>query len=65
MKSEAMGVGTPFSKKDLEELLQETKETLAVGVQTGSNNRTFGYLDLWSLQKRQTSSATSLRRRLM
>ena len=65
MKSEAMGVGTPLSKKDLKDLLIETKETVAVDVKTISNNRTFGHLDLWSLQKRQTSSATSLRRRLM
>jgi|GEM_PF-1347334 len=65
MKSEVMGVGTPLSKKDLKDLLNETKETLAVDVKTDSNNRTFGYLDLWSLQKRQTSSASSLRRRLM
>jgi len=66
MKSEAMGVGAPLSKKDLKDLLNETKETLAVDVKTDSNNRTtFGYLDLWNLQKRQTSSATSLRRRLM
>ncbi len=64
MKSESMGVGTPISKKDLKELLHETKETLAVDVKIDSNCRTFGYVDLWNVQKRQKSSA-SMRRRLM
>ena len=64
MKSEAMGVGTPLSKKDLKELLQETKETLAVDVKFDGNNRTFSHLDLWNLQKRQ-KSASGMRRQLM
>jgi hypothetical protein len=64
MKSEAMGVGTPLSKKDLKELLNETKETLAVDVKYDSNNRTFSHLDLWNLQKRQ-KSAIAMRKRLM
>ena len=64
MKNETMGVGTPLSKKDLKELLHETKETLAVDVKNESSIRTFGALDLWNLQKRQKTSA-SMRRRLM
>ena len=64
MKSEAMGVGTPLSKKDLKELLQETKETLAVDAKTDGNNRSFGVVDLWNLQKRQ-KSASGMRRKLM
>jgi len=64
MKSEAMGVSTPLSKKDLKDLLTETKETLAVDFKTDSKNRTFGHLDLWNLQKRQ-KSGSSMRRRLM
>lgn len=64
MKSEVMGVGTPLSKKDLKELLHETKETLAVDVNISNNNRTFSHLDLWNLQKRQRS-ASEMRRRLM
>ena len=64
MKSEAMGVGTPLSKKDLKELLQETKETLAVDVKFDGNNRTFSHLDLCNLQKRQ-KSASGMRRKLM
>ena len=64
MKSEAMGVGTPLSKKDLKELMTETKETLAVDLKICNNNRTFSHLDLWNLQKRQ-KTATAMRRRLM
>ena len=64
MKSEAMGVGTPLSKKDLKELLTETKETLAVDLKGCNNNRTFSHLDLWNLQKRQ-KSASQMRRKLM
>jgi hypothetical protein len=64
MKSEAMGVGTPLSKKDLKELFSETKETLAVDLKNDINNRTFSHVDLWNLQKRQ-KSASEMRRRLM
>ncbi len=64
MKSEVMGVGTPLSKKDLEELLHETKETLAVDVKNDIVNRTFSHLDLWKLQKNQKSTL-GMRRKLM
>ena len=64
MKNETTGVGTPLSKKDLKELLQETKETLAVDVKNDNTNRTFSSLDLWNLQKRQ-KTGTSMRRRLL
>ena len=64
MKSEAMGVGTPLSKKDLKELLHETKETLAVDLKNDCNIRTFSHLDLWNLQKRK-KSASEMSRRLM
>ena len=64
MKSEGMGVGTPLSKKDLKELLNETKETLAVDVKMDDCNRRFSSLDLWNLRKRQKTTA-SMRRRLM
>lgn len=59
-----MGVGTPLSKKDLKELLQETKETVAVDLKPGISNRTFNHLDLWNLQKRQ-KTASQMRRKLM
>ncbi len=62
MKSDSMGVGTPISKKDLKDLLSEIKETLATDVKTISNQRSFGLLDLWNLQKRQRTGS-SMRRR--
>ena len=64
MKSEAMGIGTPLSKKDLKELLTETKETLAVDLNICNNKRTFSHLDLWNLQKRK-KPASAMRRRQM
>ncbi len=64
MKSESTGAGAPISKKDLKELLHETKETLAVDLKNDNSNGTFGYLDLWNVQKRQRTAA-SMRRRLM
>ena len=62
MKSDLMGVGTPINKKDLKDLLNETKETLATDVKIVSNQRSFGLLDLWNLQKRQRTGS-SMRRR--
>ena len=62
MKSDLMGVGTPINKKDLKDLLNETKETLATDVKIISNNRSFGLLDLWNIQKRQRTGS-SMRRR--
>jgi len=60
MKSDAMGAGTPVSKKDHKELLHETRETLAVDVKNYSS-KTFSHLDLWNVQKRQRTG-TSMRR---
>jgi hypothetical protein len=62
MKSDVMGIGALISKKDLKELLKETKETLAVDVKTEVNNRSFGVVDLWDLQKRQRTTASMMRR---
>ena len=62
MKSDLMGVGTPINKKDQKDLLNETKETLATDVKIVNNQRSFGLLDLWNLQKIQRTSA-SMRRR--
>jgi hypothetical protein len=61
MKSDVMGTGTPVSKNDLKELLKETKETLAENV-TVANNRSFGVVDLWHVQKQQRTSASMMRR---
>ena len=63
MKSDVMGIGAPINKKDLKELLKETKETIAVDVKIdGNNNRSFGLVDLWNVQKRQRTTASKMRR---
>ncbi|MGG9963702.1 MULTISPECIES: hypothetical protein [Ferruginibacter] len=63
MKSDVMGIGAPINKKDLKELLKETKETIAVDVRIdGNNNRSFGVVDLWNVQKRQRTTASMMRR---
>lgn len=62
MKSDVMGIGARISKEDLKELLKETKETLAVDVKINVNTRSFGAIDLWDMQKRQTTSASRVRR---
>jgi hypothetical protein len=61
MKADVMGIGAPINKKDLKELTKETKETLAVDARPDVNNRSFGVVDLWNVQKRQRTSA-SMRR---
>ena len=62
MKSDVVGMGAPINKKDLKELLKETKETLAVDAKIVTNNRSFGVVDLWNVQKRQRTSASMMRR---
>jgi hypothetical protein len=62
MKTDVVGIVAPINKKDLKELMKETKETLAVDAKTESNNRSFGVVDLWNLQKRQRTSASMMRR---
>jgi len=64
MKTDAMGLGTPRSKKDLKDLLNETKEIHAIDAKNDNCQRRFSTMDLWNLQKRQ-KTGTSMRRRLM
>ena len=54
MKSEKMGIETQGQK--LEELLKETKETVATDVKQEDLNRSFGSVDMWNRQKRQRTS---------
>ena len=54
MKSEKMGIETHGQK--LEELLKETKETVATDVKQEDLNRSFGSVDMWNRQKRQRTS---------
>lgn len=63
MTSEVMGTtGKPVNKENLQELLNETKETLAVNVKTTENEPSFTAVDLWNVQKRQKTAATMVRR---
>ena len=61
MKADVMGIGTPINKKDLKELMKETKETIAVDAKIDGNNRSFGVVDLWNVRKRQRISASMSR----
>jgi hypothetical protein len=61
MKNETMGMLNPVNKNDLKDLLKETKETLATDVKVDGNQRSFGAVDLWNVQKRQRTSI-SMRR---
>lgn len=63
MKNETMGMLNPVNKNDLQVLLAQTKETLAIHVKVNSNQRNFGAVDLWNAQKRQRTSI-SMRRKL-
>ena len=65
MKSDVMGIGARINKKDMKELLKETKETIAVDVDVAisvNNTRSFGVVDLWNVQKRQRTTASMMRR---
>lgn len=63
MKNETMGMLNPINKNDLQELLTETKETLATDVKVMDNQPSFGAVDLWNAQKRQRTSIC-MRRKL-
>jgi len=55
MKSENLGLST-LNKQNLEELLKETKETVATDLKPEDLNRSFGAVDMWNRQKRQRTS---------
>lgn len=63
MKSNDNGIAMPISKSTLNELLNETKETLATGIQFQAPKSNFSAIDLWKVQRQQRSSL-DLRRRL-
>ena len=62
MKIEQAGICMPLSKKEMKDLLNETNETVAVGIKTGDNNRVFGTVDLWNLQKKSRRGVSMTRR---
>ena len=62
MKLSTDGMAMPISKDELNELLKETKETIALNC-NNQNITSFAVVDLWNVQKKHRS-ALDLRRRL-
>jgi len=62
MKNETTGEGTTLNKKEQKDLSIESRETNCIDQQADSNQRSFGIIDMWNLQKRQRTSASMLRR---
>ncbi len=62
MKMTTVGIVTPINKDEMNELLKETKETLATHL-IGNNAgiQKFGAVDLWKLRK-NNKTTSSLRR---
>ncbi|MEP7108182.1 MAG: hypothetical protein ABI760_09365 [Ferruginibacter sp.] len=56
MKCDTLGVGTVNKDQELNELLKETKETVATDVKQADLSRSFGAVDMWNRQKRQRTS---------
>ncbi|HMJ46382.1 MAG TPA: hypothetical protein VK498_03590 [Ferruginibacter sp.] len=63
MKSETMGFITPINKKDMKELMKETKETIATGMVSASTDKTFAEVDMWRIRK-NLRTTRSMRRRI-
>jgi hypothetical protein len=62
MKTETMGVDITPNKKQQKDFSNESKETNNVDLKSDVNQRSFGVLDMWQLQKRQRTAASMLRR---
>jgi hypothetical protein len=62
MKRNIDAMGMPISKEELNELLKETKETIALNCGQ-QNTAGFAAVNLWNVQKKHRS-ALDLRRRL-
>ena len=63
MKTDQTDVRTSINKKESKELFTESKETAVIDEKTNNNQRSFGLLDLWNIQKRQRT-CYSMRRRI-
>ena len=62
MKQETMGVSTTPNKKEQKDLSNESKENNCIDPEADTFQRSFGLLDMWSIQKRQRTSSSMLRR---
>ncbi len=60
MKTNSGVVSNTLQKDELNELLKETKETLATGILTSNRSaRKFGIVDLWRMQKKHRTLGSS------
>jgi len=57
-----MGAHATLNKKEQKDLSNESKETNTVDMKADNQQRSFGVLDMWYLQKRQRTAASMLRR---
>ena len=64
MKMSTVGIVTPINKDEMNELLKETKETLATQLLENKNTETFAVVNMWKVRK-TAKSASSVRRRFM
>lgn len=55
MKKQSNTLFTPISKKEVENLTQQVKETLATGLSI--HNRKFSSLDLWNIHRQRRTLA--------
>ena len=61
MKDDAMGIGTPINKKDMKDVIKESKENNAADSKNDYHGRSFGAIDLWNVRKRQRTSSSMSR----
>lgn len=57
MKQDLNNSKVYLEEKDLNELLSETKETLASNIKA-NNNKTFSTVDLWNIQRSKSRYAS-------
>jgi hypothetical protein len=62
MNTSSVGIVTPINKDEMNELLKETKETLATGILKNTNAETFAVVDMWKVRKTARLATASRRR---
>ncbi|MBS1497150.1 MAG: hypothetical protein JSU03_08910 [Bacteroidetes bacterium] len=64
MKTSTEGIIAPLNKEEMNELLKETKETLATGSFKNTNAYSFAEVNMWKVRK-AARHATEIRRRFI
>lgn len=62
MKTSTVGIVTPINKDEMNELLKETKETLAPDLLKNKNTEIFAVVNMWKVRK-SSRPTSSMRRR--